>query len=359
MMFIKVLKTGCRTKMAPDKILIIRFSSAGDIVLLSALIRCIRSTWPDASIDMVTRLDMRGLIEENPNLNGKYYLDRKSGTNGLLRLIAELKKNNYDLVVDAHGSFRSRVIRRAVNPSAYTVIDKKTWKRKLLINFKINLLKNRERMLAEYFEPLRDRGVVYDNRGTEVFVSESRKNKMHALLGREKIYGRPLIGIAPGASWPKKAYPMEKYSRIAMRLLNETDCGIILFGGDDDERLIVQSKYTGRVLDLQGNADFQESAFAAGRCILVLTNDSLMLHLSEAVGTDVFAVFGPTTRELGYFPYRKGSRVFEVNTWCRPCSKHGGGRCFRAQRYCLTKTDENEVFEEIKKRLEHETGNNS
>jgi heptosyltransferase-2 len=76
-----------------------------------------------------------------------------------------------------------------------------------------------------------------------------------------------------------------------------------------------------------------------------------MVHLAEAAGTDVFAIFGPTVKEFGFFPYRENSKVFETNIWCRPCSRHGSGKCFRHERYCLTKIDPESIADEIIRRV--------
>lgn len=369
-------------KSLPARILLIRFSSAGDIILLSALMRCIKKTQSDVVLDFVTRADMAGLVENNPHLDNIYRLERSSGSAGLRKLIGQLKENDYGLVIDAHGSFRSRLIRKLLKPTAQTVLDKKSLRRFLLIHYRINLLKDRKRLMEEYFSPLKKYGVEYDGKGTEMIVSDSCREKMSPLF--VPFEGKPLIGIAPGSSWPKKSYPMDRFKYIAEKILSETDAGIVLLGGPEDEKMKLDGMTqppghndtkehkknregvaraplpvsenmpdnNNRMLDLQGKTALEEAAFAAGQCRLVLTNDSLFLHLAEAAGKDAFAIFGPTVREFGYFPFRATSRVFETDTLCRPCTKNGDGRCFRNERFCITRISAEDILMAVLERID-------
>ncbi len=314
--------------------------------------RCVKKTWANAKIDIVTKFDMHELVESNPNINKKYYLKKSDRFSGFFKLINKLKQNKYELVIDAHAVLRSKIIRMMLNAPQYTVLNKKTFRRELLIKFKINLLKKRKRILEEYINPLHKLGVKYDGKGTELFIPEIilRKTK-NILKGKEKI-----IGIAPGASFANKIYPHENFKQIAMKILEGTDYNIILFGGKQDKKLNIKG-YENRIVDLQGNTSFIESASAASFCKVVLANDSFMVHASEAVGTNVIAFFGPTVKEFGYFPYRKNSIVFEVDIKCRPCSKHGKKACSKKEKYCLTKIDPNIVFKRIKSITDNQTEN--
>jgi heptosyltransferase II len=335
--------------MAFSRILVIRFSSAGDVILLSALLRCIKNTWKDARVDLLTRSNMKNVVEYNPNINHRYYSSSTGPKKELLLLVKGLKENKYDLVVDAHHNAKSLLVRSIVRSAASAVFMKKGIRRGLLVKTKINLLKGRKHLIEEYFAPLKKYGVEYDGKGTELHISEKTRNHMNAQIQKMFPKETVFIGIAPGASYPKKAYPMEKFEQIARRILKETSCGLILFGGKSDPMLKL-SGYDGRIMDLQGVATIEEAACAAGACLLVLANDSLMLHAAESQGIDAFAIFGPTTREFGYFPHRTTSRVFEAALSCRPCSKHGQGKCKRRKRFCFAAIDPNVIAEEIIKR---------
>lgn len=339
---------------APGKILLIRFSSAGDLVLLSALIRVLRKTWAHADIDMVTRKDLAILVEENPHLSTIHTVEREAGLGAIKALASKLRHSQYDLVIDAHGSGRSRIIRRLIRPSCIAKISKFSWRRYLRIFLKLNLLAHRKKLLESYFEPVQGMGIAYDGQGSEFFVSDARASRVRGLVARKFPRGEVLVGISPTASFRKKAFPMPKFKRICGAILENPACGIILFGGPDEPKLVLE-KHQDRVLDLQGQTDLQESAFAAGLCRLVLSNDSVMMHLAEAMGVDAYGVFGPTTRDFGYFPHRPGSHVFEARVWCRPCSKNGSGFCFRFHRHCFRRIDEDEIIRAIRDRVSETT----
>lgn len=336
--------------MSPARILVIRFSSAGDIVLLSALLRCMRHAWPQAHITLVTREDMADLVAENPHLSQIHALKRAGGNRAFRNLIFTLKQESYDLVVDAHGSTRSRIIRFFLRCPQTVAISKHSFRRQLLIRFGWNLLRFKRPMMLEYFRPLEKWGLRYDGQGSEIHIRNDKRERVQNLFLEKGFSSVFTVGIAPSSSYTKKAYPMESFRAIAQRVLQIPRATLVLFGGGDEERLILHD-FSDRILDLQGAVDRQEAAAAARHCRLVLTNDSLMLHLAEAVGTDVLALFGPTVREFGYFPFRPGSKVFEERTWCRPCTKNGKGFCFRRKRYCMTRINPEAVIQEIVKRI--------
>jgi len=335
------------SRVTPQRVLVVRFSSAGDIVLCSALLRCIHRTWPNARVDMLVRSDMAELVSHNPNLNSIHTLDRTSGLQGLMQLARGLRARRYDLVIDLHNNLRSRLLGLMLGPRFKTIFGKKTIERWLVVHTRFHRGRLPKLLLERYFEPLEDYGVVYDGHGSEVHVSQNRKERIESMLA--PFAGRPILGIAPGASYPKKAFPLERFAHIAQQIIEQTSAAVILFGGAGDPKPEIDAP--GRMLDLQGTADMQEAALAASRCRVVLTNDSLMLHLAEAAGTDALAFFGPTTRDFGYFPWRPSSKVIEVDLACRPCSKHGQGRCKEKDQYCFSRIETGRVVDELKARL--------
>lgn len=298
---------------------------------------------------MLARKDMIELVSHNPHLNSIHALDRTSGLQGLVSLARRLRTRPYDLVVDLHNNFRSRLMTFLLQPRSRALLKKKNLERWLLVNTRHRPHRPAKLLMERYFEPLTKYGVHYDGRGSEIHVAPEKRVRVESML--TGFANRPIVGIAPGASYAKKAFPLDRVSFVAQRIIEETPAAIVLFGGPADAKLHVDAP--GRVLDLQGVVDIQEAACAASHCRVVLTNDSLMLHLAEAAGTDVVALFGPTTRDFGYFPFRPTSKVFQTDAACRPCSKHGQGQCSQKEQYCFTQIDPNQIVEEIKMRLSH------
>jgi len=296
---------------------------------------------------MLVRDDLIELVQSSPRLTNTYGLKRSANMTDLLEFARKLRSNDYDLIIDLHNSLRSRIIRLLIGARAQTVLGKRSAKRWLLIQTKAGLFRDTKPMLERYFEPAENWGIRYDGQGAEIHVSNERRKRISSLLAG--LAGRPLVGLAAHASYSKKAYPLDQFAEIGRRILAETPCGLVLFGASGDPKLSLNAP--GRILDLQGSADMQEAACAAGCCQIVITNDSLMLHLAEAAGADVLSLFGPTTRDFGYFPWRPGSNVFEVALACRPCSKHGRGDCSQNERYCFTRIDPSRIVQHIKDKI--------
>ncbi|MBI3012912.1 MAG: glycosyltransferase family 9 protein, partial [Elusimicrobia bacterium] len=141
--------------------------------------------------------------------------------------------------------------------------------------------------------------------------------------------GKMLIGMNPGSMWKTKRWLPEYFAQVADTLQKERNCQIILFGSDQDKTAVrsVCSFMKSPVINLCGKTDLKTLTSLISRCSLFITNDSGPMHLASAAGVPLVAIFGPTTRELGFFPLGDKSVVVELELPCRPCSLHGGDRC--------------------------------
>jgi len=332
------------------KILIIRFSSLGDITMATVLPRHLKKKFPDAKVDMAVREDYRELIEWNPYLDDKLYVSRHEGFGGLWRLMREIRKRRYDIIVDAHRSIRSRFI-CLCNPSVEKFyFDKRTFKRLILIFLKFNLFRKVDLQMIEYLKPLSKLGINYDRKGTEIFIPDNIEDKVGSIL-RSSIPDmdtKPLIGIVPSAHWPGKRWPTSNFVELAGMMTSKIDSNVVVVGGGKDSFCDEIASVDKKAHSFAGKFSMIESAAALSFCDLVIANDTGMMHVAEAVGTDVVGIMGPTSYEFGCYPYRGGSRVVELDMWCRPCSKNGKGPCIRGgKRPCLNNITPDMVFEEV------------
>ncbi|MBN1114454.1 MAG: glycosyltransferase family 9 protein [Oligoflexia bacterium] len=333
------------------KILILRFSSMGDIAMATALPRVLRNKFPDAVIDMAVRSDFHDLIEWNSYIDNKIYLGRHEGFRGLVRLLNKIHKAKYDLVIDAHRSLRSRFICTFLPIVSKVFFNKRTLKRLALIYFKLNLFKKVDLNMIEYIKPLAKRGVVYDDRGTEIFIPDDVSRKISGLIGQKTSATghKKLIGIVPGAQWPGKRWPVEHFTRLVALINRNVKATIIVIGGPKDTFCNYIAEGNKNAFAFAGDFSIIESAAALSMCEVVISNDTGMMHVAEAVGTDVIGIMGPTSFEFGCYPYRKNSMVVEKKMWCRPCSKNGWGPCIRfGKRPCLNNITAEEVFAALK-----------
>ncbi len=315
------------------KILLLRFSSLGDIVMTTAMIRSLRKTYPQAQIDMAVREDFKDLIEFNPHLNQKFYFSRKEGLGALISFAAEID-GKYDVIYDAHRSLRTRYLMPKVRAVQKLYFDKHYLKRSLALTFKLPLLENK-RFLEKFVEPLEPLGVKYDGLGPEVFVPPDVEERMvgQYLDKKERRY----IGLVPSAQWPGKRWPPERFAGVAKSLLPHHPHQFLIFGGKDDIFCseIEKALPAHRVQNLQGKLSILECAALLKNCDLVIANDTGLLHVADAVNVPTVAILGPTSGELGCLPFHPLSQIAEKELWCRPCSKNGQAPCIRFTRHCL------------------------
>jgi ADP-heptose:LPS heptosyltransferase len=325
------------TRSLPDdaRILIVRFSSLGDVVKATALPRLIRRRYPGAHVTFVTSELHVPLVRGNPHVERAIGFRRRTGLRGLLRLALRLRRMRFHLVVDVHRSLRSRLL-TALLGAPRTAYSKRTLRRWLLVYFGWNTYDRARGKEEDFLAGLRRWGVEDDARGTELHVGGL---EAHPALRRRfapevarieawRAAGRPVLGVAPVAAWELKRWPLPHVRALLERYAAATDGGALLFGAAADADVAALAVgLEPHVLSLVGRTSYLESAWFARHCDLMLSNDTGMSHIAEAVGRDAVVLFGPTTRELGYFPVRPGSRVLERPLRCRPCTRTGAGRC--------------------------------
>ncbi|MEW6619388.1 MAG: lipopolysaccharide heptosyltransferase II [bacterium] len=336
------------------KILIIRLSSIGDILLSSPLIRLIRKRFPDAEIDMVICAEFEELVSANPNINQVILFDRKTGIRGLLRLCKKIKEKQYDLIVDIHKKLRSLVICLTSGAKQKVSYNKHSFLRFLLVKFKINRYSNTPYMANLYLKSIERFGVEDEGQGLEFYITPSKEAVILELLRSEGISKEDiLIGIAPGAYWATKKWPKERYIELANWLIQNKKSKIVIFGGKDEVELSQEIKLAlfNKPIVAAGRLSLMETAALLKRCKVLITNDTGIMHISVAVKTPVVAIFGPTVKEFGYYPYRGANRVISKDLPCRPCSTKGSSKCPIKTFDCMRLISSNEVLEAVKELL--------
>jgi len=318
------------------RILIIRFSSLGDVVKCTALPRLIHNRYPGARITFLTSEAHLELIRDNPHLERAIGFQRNTGLAGLLRLAGELRAQGFDLVADVHRSLRSRVL-TALLRTPRAQYSKRTWQRLLLLHFRHNTFSRSFGKEEDFLAGLRPHGVEDDGLGSELHLHRLEADLETARrfaaelerVNRWRADGRPVVGMAPVAAWELKRWPMTHWRALLEGLLEATGCAVLVFGGPGDAQAAaaLTEGLEERTLSLAGRTSYLESAWFASRTGLMVSNDTGMSHIAEAVGRDVVVFFGPTSREWGYFPVRPGSVVLQRPLPCRPCTRTGQGRC--------------------------------
>ncbi len=331
--------------METPRILIIRLSSIGDIVQALGVPRHLHRKFPKAEIHWVVRSDNESLVANNPYVTQVIPFVRSSGLRGWLSLSRKLSENGYTHVYDAHNNFRSRILCAFLRPPFFIRRSKERFKRLLLFWFKIQHFYEIKNGIDSYVEPLISWGIHNDKMGSEMTLSPEVQAKVRALLPNKEN----LIAIAPGTAWPKKTWPVNKWSELLKLLLNNKNLHFLILGGPNDDfckDLLIDSK---RIFSLQGKLSLIESAAAIGFCKTLVAGDTGLLHMAEALKKNVVCLWGPT--HLGH-TYRTESITLEKKLWCRPCTKDGSGPCINREfQKCMTDISEVEVLAAVEKVL--------
>lgn len=318
-----------------NKILIIRLSSLGDVLLTTPLIRTLKSSYPNLQIDFIVRSEYESTLKFNPNINNLITLERNYKKE---KVRSQIIKENYDLIVDLQNNLRSRYLTHGY--SLKTVRYKKPYlSRILLVKLKINRFKQVIPIPVRYANSLPN--FELDQKGLELFVPEGEKSE----IADDKV-----IGLCPGSRHLTKMWPKEYFIELGNQLI-KSNYKVALFGGKDDMAICndISTKVDG-ALDLSNNNNLIKLAVNMRACKAVVCNDSGLMHSALALNIPVVSIFGSTVKEFGFFPYKGKNIVLENNLLsCRPCSHIGLDKCPKNHLDCLNKITPITVLEAVKK----------
>lgn len=314
------------------KILVIRFSSIGDIVLTTPVIRCLKKQIQDVEIHVLTKKKFSNLYKTNPYVDKVFEYD-----DSLKRNIQELRQENYDFVVDLQKNKRSVRVTRALH-CPHASFPKLNFRKFLLSTFKINIMPD-VHIVDRYFKAVEKLGVKNDYQGLDFFISE-KNNYSITELPEEFQNGYHAFVI--GGTYKTKILPAVKVAEV----IKKTNDPVVLLGGPDDveraEEILaaVSSKPTVSVVNLVGKINLEQSASIVKNAKSVLTNDTGLMHIAAAFHKNIVSVWGNTVPELGMYPYlpKEPGRCHVVeckDVRCRPCSKLGFKECPKKHFRCM------------------------
>ena len=305
------------------RILVVRFSSLGDCVLLCPLLDHLKRAGA-REVVVLTKRAYANLFAAATGVDRIVAIDASTAPTHLWRMAGEFR-DGYT-VLDAHASGRSRLV-AACAGHVDARIAKHTRERLGLIVFKRPA--SLPTMLERYARLAAGAGLevpVLSPGG--IAVPEPSARDAASAMG-----DAPFVAVSPGSRWPAKQW--NGFDRMCAALARE--CNILLVGDERDRAVArpIADALGERCLDLTGRARLMETAAHVARCRAFVGNDSGLMHLAEAVGVPVVALFGPTVREFGYFPSLPRSRTIERAIACRPCSRNGSTPCLRGTGECL------------------------
>lgn len=341
----------------PNKTLVIRFSSIGDIVLASSLIRVLRQKFQSSQIDFIVRKEYAELVRHNPHLNFTYEFDAREGMNGLRRLAKRIRSEKYDLIIDIHNSLRSRYLRIMSGARNIVVIDKRVFARTMLVRWKKNIYKDVVSVADRYVETVNSYGIQNDGKGLEIFIPDEIVFKISGLMSTLNLHAyNKIFGLCPSAKHETKRWPAERFIQTGIQLVRDWNAKIFIFGGPDDTLLcssiareINRSTGNEHAIEFTQRLSLLETAHAMQYCDVVLTNDTGLMHIAAAMKRNVVALFGSTVEEFGFFPVGTKHCILErKNLPCRPCSHIGLDSCPEQHFRCMREIQVEEVLASIR-----------
>lgn len=322
------------------KVLIIRFSSIGDIVLTTPIIRCVKQQMDDVEIHYLTKKSFAGLLINNPYISKVHCLE----TN-LNDTIEILQKENFNCIIDLHKNIRTFRVKMKLKVPSFT-FNKLNVEKWLLVKLKINILP-KIHIVDRYFKAVKSLGIVNDNKGLDYFIDE--KDKVTSL---PENFQKAYIAIVTGGKHVTKQIP----ENILIKICNNLNTPIILLGGkeDFDKTEMVRTKSTNKdIMNACGSYNINQSASIIEQAAKVITGDTGLMHIAAAFKKEIISLWGNTVPEFGMYPYfPKGeenkSTIMEVKGLsCRPCSKLGYDKCPIQHFNCMNQIDIDTIINTI------------
>ena len=312
------------------RFLIIRFSSIGDIVLTTPVVRCLKEQMKDAEIHYLTKKQYGNLLENNPYIDKLWLFDGKN----MAELIHALRYRHIDYIIDLHHNLRTQRIKNKLRILSFS-FNKLNYAKWLMVNFKKNKLPDLH-IVDRYLETLSVFGIVNDGKGLDYFPGND-----WAVFPEKTSLPSAFIALVIGAQHYTKKVPAEKLAELTVNL----NLPVVILGGTGDveeAHKIVEKSPGKNIIDLTGKISLDNSAWLVSRANVVITHDTGLMHIAAAYQKKILSIWGNTIPEFGMYPYHASpeSRIYEVKGLsCRPCSKIGFQQCPKKHFRCMMDQD--------------------
>jgi heptosyltransferase-2 len=318
-------------------ILVIRFSSLGDILLTTPFLRVLKKKYPTARVDYVVKPEYAPLVSGSPHLS-KVILFRKETASGLKQ---QIRSAGYDMVIDLQNNLRSRRLTRGCAAKVFR-FRKQSVKKWLLVNFKINKLDGLPPIPERYIATVPE--LQPDGHGLENYFIP-----VDVPLERGKKY----IAVCPGSKHFTKMWGENRFVELNKMIIGDGFTPVLLGGKDDIDLCARLADAVPGTINLAGDYPIEFAATALTFCLAAVCNDSGLMHLSCSVQVPVLVFFGSTVRHFGFIPYKNKSVIMENNTLnCRPCTHIGRSSCPKGHFLCMTGLKPDDAFLHLKKLAE-------
>lgn len=307
-----------------QKVLIVRFSSIGDIVLTSPIVRCIKSQLK-CEVHFLTKTRFRSVVEHSPQIDKLYTIDKE-----ITEILPALKGEGYDLIVDLHKNLRTKrlILSLGIKSIDFDKINFKKW---LRVHTRVNVLPKKH-LVDRYFDGVAPLGVTNDGKGLR-YHHGLTESEVATLIPTDRY-----MTIVLGATYYTKRIPKDKIEL----LIKNTQLKVVLLGGNDVKTLAEELAITHpNVVNQAGKCSLNESAALVQNSVYCATGDTGLMHVAAAYKVPTMVFWGSTAYELGMYPYYGASHptpcvhLINQNISCSPCSKIGKKTCPKKHFKCM------------------------
>ena len=326
------------------KVLVIRFSSIGDIVLTTPVLRCLKQQRSDIAVHYLTKSAFKPVVAYNPYIDKVHYLH-----DDLIKTLNELRAEEFDFVIDLHNNLRSARVKRALDAksASFPKLNIKKW---LLVNLKVNLMPPTS-IVERYFKTVKHLGVRNDGQGLDYFTGDDTKLENRDI---PMSHWAGYVGCVIGGSYNTKKLPVDKWKEFCSKV----PYPVILMGGPEDReegnQISAQDKI--KIYNACGKFSINESAMLVKLAKVIVSNDTGLMHIAAAYKKPIVSLWGNTSPEMGMFPYygyndlnktieQKMHIMENINLKCHPCSKLGYQRCPKKHFKCMNDLNMSELVE--------------
>jgi ADP-heptose:LPS heptosyltransferase len=307
------------------KVLVIRFSSIGDIVLITPVLRCLKQQLPAAEVHFCTKQVHQSILKSNPYVDRFHLLE-----DNIFDLIHCLRAENFDYIIDLHNNVRSTVLKAALQVRSFTV-NKLNWRKWFYVRFKADVMPD-QHIVDRYLATISTLGIKDDGEGLDYFIaSADRVDRNHL----PDVHQLGYVAYAIGGQYATKRLPVSRMIELCQKIGSPV---VLLGAAEDKERgeQVRKALGEGLIYNACGLYNLSQSASLLEQAIVVFSHDTGLMHIAAALQKEVYSIWGSTTPQFGMYPYKTRYTVLEKKgLGCRPCSKIGFNQCPAGHFRCM------------------------
>ena len=339
--------------MAIEKILVRAPNWIGDAVMCLPALEALKALYPSSEISVLARPRVVPVFENNPAISVIIRLEgsRHSGLLGTLRLSRELRGRSFDLAVLFQNAFGAALISLLGGARERVGYARDLRSGLLTRAIPVSGEIRKKHQVFYYLNIIKELGgSIPDKPVPQIYITGQETAAARAFLEKNNLKGKPVFGVAPGASYgPSKRWPADRFASVLKGLVGEYGGSALVFGGPEDKEACAGVKEAmPSAIDLSGKIPLRESIALMSCTSAFITNDSGPMHIAAALGVPTVAVFGSTEDSLTGPVGRNAASVRE-KTECSPCFKR---ECAFGHYECLKRVEAQRVLAKVKELMQ-------